>query len=234
MRLIFFALLGVNVAVLVLQLTVWSVDEPPAAVVARGPAAGQSLTLLAERERNEAGPDSRDGRATTKAGNAGMVPREGLCDMVGPFERLLRAEYLVESLSALDVGAEIREFDVPEGKGYWVHLPPEPSRQEALRRLREVQAKRIDSYLIPKGELANGISFGMFSRPELALARRDEMQALGYAAEIREITRTRREIWVVLGAGQAQKISNERWIELISQENNVEKQQKYCSGVASE
>ncbi|MBU2884556.1 SPOR domain-containing protein [Gilvimarinus agarilyticus] len=231
MRLIFFALLGVNVAVLVLQLTVWSAEEAVAVQSAPVSSGGEALRLLSEGERStQVSRSSEAARATVEA----SVPKEGLCDMVGPFERLLRAEYFVEALQALSVTATVKALEVPEGKGYWVHLPPESSKKEALGRLREVQAKQIDSYLIPKGDLANGISFGMFTRQELALAKLDEMQTLGYEAEIREITRTRKENWVVLGAGQAQKMSNERWLELISRENNVEKQQKYCSGVASE
>ncbi|MDO3385513.1 SPOR domain-containing protein [Gilvimarinus sp. SDUM040013] len=227
MRLIFFALLGVNVAALVLQLTVWSVPEREVSVsnVARG---GEKLRLLSELEGSRL--------SASRASAAAPLPaaESGLCHTVGPFPRLLSAEYFVEALQALDVVARVDELEVPEGAGYWVHLPPEASKKEALKRLREVQAKQIDSYLIPKGELANGISFGMFTRAELAAARRDDMRSLGYDAEIREITRTRKEVWVVLGAGQAQKLSSEAWLELLSRENNVEKQQNYCSGVASE
>lgn len=231
MRFIFFALLGVNVAALVLQLTVWQApgqQEPVRQAAGRG---GDKLQLLSERKTSGL---ARSSAASVASAAQASVPATGLCDMVGPFERLLSAEYFVEALVALDVAALVKELEVPEGTGYWVHLPPESSKKEALKRLREVQAKQIDSYLIPKGELANGISFGMFTLEELAVARRDDMRSLGYEANIREITRTRKEIWVVLGQGQAQKLSSETWLDLLSRENNVEKQQNYCSGVASE
>jgi len=244
MRLIFFALLGVNVAVLVLQLTVWR--PPGASVVAEHKALGGArLQLLAEAgaasvAAEPAAANSAQEVAPTAVGDghretgARAVPREDLCDMVGPFPTLLKAEYLQEHLQSLEVLAQVRELDVPEGVGYWVHLPPEPSREEALRRLREVQSKQIDSYMIPRGELANGISFGMFIHKELAEARLQEMQKQGYAAQVREIVRTQKEIWVVLARGQGQKMSENAWNKLLDSEKGIKKQQKYCQGVASD
>ena len=238
MRLIFFALLAVNVAVFILQLTVWRppvADAPTARQVATGAA---RLQLLTEAAVGSVEPARLSGRRGGSGGPAapasGRVAEQGaLCDMVGPFPALLQAEYLVEHLQALEVAVRVRELDVPEGVGYWVYLAPEASRKEALARLHEVQAKQIDSYMIPRGELANGISFGMFTRQELAEARLQEMRELGYAAEVKEITRTHKEIWVVLDANQGQKIAEKAWVELLESENGIEKQQKYCQGVAS-
>lgn len=232
MRFVFFAILGVNAAVLLLQLTVWAPSPVEDSVTTvKSAAAGETLILLAE----SGGSDPSKAAEPPRSVQGAPVdrPADGLCDMVGPFERLLSAEYFVEALAALDVGAQVRELDVPEGDGFWVYLPPEASKKEALARLREVQAKQIDSYLIPKGELENGISFGMFTRRELALARQEAMQAEGYPAEIKEIARTRKEIWVELASSSAQKLSEDTWRELLSREKAVKKQQKYCPGVAS-
>lgn len=238
MKLIFFALLGLNAAALALQLTVWKPEPaaPERRVAVAAATGGEPLVLLSERESAPPAAARRDEiqRASFGATMEGRDgERERLCDMLGPFGRLLDAEYMVESLAAMEVVSSVRQVAVPEGVGYWVHLPPEPSKKEALKKLREVQAKQIDSYLIPRGELANGISFGMFTRQELAEARLSDMQELGYPAEIREITRTREEVWVLLEPGQAQSLSPELWSELLGRENGVEKQQKYCSGVAS-
>ena len=233
MRVLFFALLGINVAALILQLTVWRPDMADGPGVRHRSASGERLQLLSEVRQGDARQPLASGRRSS-AEPAAASPPSGLCDMVGPFSALLQAEYLQESLAALGVMADVRELEVPEGVGYWVHLPPEASRKEALQRLHEVQAQQIDSYLIPRGELANGISFGMFSRKALAEARLDEMRELGYAAQMREVTRTHKEIWVVLAAGEGQKIDENRWSELLEAENGIEKQQKYCQGVAPE
>lgn len=237
MRLVFFALLGINVAVFVLQLTVWRPEAAEADAVGVVHNEGAKLQLLAEVDNAVSLADGRRSRAAASAAavssDAAKALPDGLCDMVGPYSRLLQAEYLVERLAALGASADVRELEVPEGVGYWVHLAPELSRKEALRRLHEVQAKNIDSYMIPRGELANGISLGMFTQQDLALARKQQMRELGYEAEIREITRTHREIWVVLAPGSGQIISDKVWVELLGDKNNVEKQQKYCQGVAS-
>ncbi|UTF59420.1 SPOR domain-containing protein [Gilvimarinus sp. DA14] len=228
MRLIFFALLGLNVAALVLQLTVWQ-PEAPAGAVASSRAGGKSLVLLSEK-----GGGMSEPQVTPRQEQFVLsVDGQQLCDLVGPFARLLDAEYMQEALASMEVAAQVRELEVPEGVGYWVHLPPEPSKKEALQKLREVQAKQIDSYLIPRGELANGISFGMFTRRELADARVEDMKTLGYEVSVREVERTRKENWVLLAPGAAAKLDAAAWVELLGRENGVEKQQKYCSGVAS-
>ncbi|HEY7885505.1 MAG TPA: hypothetical protein VIC08_11235 [Cellvibrionaceae bacterium] len=226
MRIVFFALLGINVAALVLQLTVWRVEATIPQVSAPG-RADASLRLLSE---SDVSVDMVSDRSSSPL----LAAREGesLCVVVGPFEALLRGEYFVEALQALEVGAEVRELEVPEGEGFWVYLPSEPTRKEALERLREVQAKNIDSYLIPRGELANGISLGMFTREELALEQQQQMREQGFAATIKTITRMRSEIWVLVDREDAQKLNRETWVRLLNRENDIEKLQKYCEGVA--
>ncbi|MAN50367.1 MULTISPECIES: SPOR domain-containing protein [Marinimicrobium] len=157
-----------------------------------------------------------------------------LCVLVGPFTEHGDADSIGQRLRALDVTAESQNIEVSDGRGYWVHLAPELSQREALRRLHELQAKQIDSYVIPRGELANGISFGMFSRRALAEARRDELQALGYDAKIREVERTHREIWLVMPALQARALSDRLWEELLAEYPTLERRQNLCPGVASE
>ncbi len=233
MRILFFALLGINAAALILQLTVWKPETSAGSAPVAMPASreGGTLALLAERGDAPVSAPERPAVLTThqEGGEA-----EALCVVVGPFPTLLRAEYFVEALAALEVGAEVRELEVPEGEGYWLYLPPEPSKKLALERLREVQAQDIDSYLIPRGELANGISLGMFTREALALEQQAAVAELGYDADIKVITRTRSEIWVRVDRPQSQRLSRATWHQLLEREKGVEKLQKYCQGVASE
>lgn len=221
MRLVFFALLAVNVAVLILQLTVWRV--------------GGGLGNV-EHVKN-----TRSGLHLASEGNSGVddasgAPRElsDICTLVGPFPEQLRAEYFVEHVQALEVGASVQSIDVSDGVGYWVYLPPLPSKPQALEKLKEIQAKKIDSYLIPKGTLLHGISLGMFTRSELADLRQNEMSELGYQAEIKEISRTRQEMWVKINRLDAQEIAEQTWLMLLNKEKGIEKRQIYCSAIASE
>jgi len=87
--------------------------------------------------------------------------------------------------------------EIADGKNYWVYLKPEMSEKEALRRLSEIQqSKAIDSYIIPSGELANGISFGQFPNEKEANSKAEQIRAQGYAAEIKEIPKSHNETWV--------------------------------------
>lgn len=158
---------------------------------------------------------------------------ESMCTLIGPFEKLLQAEYFVEHMQALEIVSKLQEIEVPGGVGYWVYLSPEVSRKEALRRLHELQAKGIDSYVIPKGDLANGISFGMFSQKEHAEARLEEMIKKGYQAELKEVKRALKEVWVILQPVEARKLSEELWQKVNSGNFRLERRQNYCPTVAS-
>ncbi len=231
MRLIFFALLGVNVAVLLLLLTVWRPLEKASEPMAGGASNAKELQLVSEVDAVSLGVQVEES-ARDSLGD--LKVEADLCVSIGPFSRLLRAEYFVEHLDALEVTAKVHELEVSDGAGFWVHLPSAPTRKQALAKLREVQAKKIDSYLIPKGVLANGISLGMFTQSNLADLRKKEMRALGYDAEIKEIDRTRNEVWVILNQLDAQEIGQDGWLKLMSKEKDIEKRQILCSGIASE
>jgi len=167
-----------------------------------------------------------------------MLPKpfeidEPLCTLVGSFKRLLKAEYFVERLQSLGLSAEVKNLVVDSQPGYWLHLPPEKSRKEALRRLSELQRRGIDSYVIPSGNLANGISLGMFSSKERAESMMSSVSAQGYKPQIVDVPREQKEIWAFLPQGEAAKLSDERWSELLSSEEYIQKRQNVCSDVAS-
>jgi len=157
-----------------------------------------------------------------------------LCNLLGPYADIPAAESAAERLTALDVEARVRALEVSDGPGYWVYLPPEPSERAALARLHELQARQIDSYIIPRGELAQGISFGMFSRDSLAQQRRDSLRELGYEARIREIERSHTETWVVVPLSQGRSLGDSLWRELLAEAPGLERRQNFCPGVASE
>ncbi|MGQ9427496.1 SPOR domain-containing protein [Gilvimarinus sp. F26214L] len=236
MRWIAASLIVINGLALAAQLTLWENPAPEprtsrARPVVEGAAsirlldelgAGTVQDMMSEKER-------RRSAARTSIDSAGA-----LCTMVGPFSELLKAEYLAERLAALDVTARVAELEVPGEPNYWVYLPPRDTRKQAFALLRELQAKGIDSYVIPKGELENGISFGMFSKPKLADNRLEDMRSRGYEAELQEVTRTHRETWVVLAPGQGRRVDPETWSRLLADQDGLERRQNFCPPVASE
>jgi len=87
--------------------------------------------------------------------------------------------------------------------------------------------------VIPTGNLKNGISLGMFSQQERAENVKESILELGYEPEILAEPREQREVWVFLPQGESLKISDERWSELLSGKELLEKRQILCSDVAS-
>ena len=171
-----------------------------------------------------------------KQAAAAIPTREGrpLCELVGAFDNDKIAEDFVERLRAIEVASEVKDLELPAGPGYWVYLTPLPTRQEALRTLGELQSKRIDSYVIPKGDLANGISLGMFSKKALSDARVKEMESIGLSPKVDEIERSYREIWVMLAPGEGSKMSSLTWQRAMEGINGLERRQNYCLDVASQ
>lgn len=157
-----------------------------------------------------------------------------LCELVGPFESREVARDFIARLEAIEVVSSERDIELPAGPGYWVYLQPKASRREALRMLGELQSKRIDSYVIPKGDLVNGISLGMFSKKTLSEARVKEMRAIGLDPKVEEIERTYREVWVMLNPGEDSKMSKLTWERTTQGIKDLQRRQNYCLEVASE
>ena len=229
MKLIFIVLLAGNIVFFGFGLLG---SEP----VARPKAAQQfgNLQTLEERDSKTKG-GSKDARkkAPEMVSQSAADGSGRQCQLIGPFSELLHAEYLVERLGALDAPASIKYVEIADGKNYWVYSKPEMSEKEALRRLYEVQAKSIDSYIIPSGELANGISFGQFGDAKEAEKKAEQIRSQGYAAEVKEIPKSHSEIWVEINVEVAQKVSEHQWLELLKDEKSIEKRQNYCLGVAN-
>lgn len=190
-----------------------------------------NLVLLTEKEGSSA-PAQVQKKSVSHQVSSGEKSSD-LCTMIGPFVQLLHAEYMVEKLAALDVAAQITSVAIKNGDAYWVYLPPEMSEKEALRRLYELQKKNIESYIITKGELTNGISFGRYADNLEAEEKMKAIKEQGYEAQIKAIPKAINETWVLLSPGADDKISQSTWLDLMSQQQNLEKRQNFCLGVAS-
>lgn len=236
MRAIFILLLAGNLAFFGYHYFFAVKNEPASQVkVAEVTDKGKSLQLLAEQA------DASILRAKVKPGvktEPSLVGNEKsdaeFCTMIGPYSQLLQAEYAVERLGSLGVVAHIVPIEIKEGESYWVYLRPEVSEREALRRLYELQKKSIESYVITRGELTNGISFGRFANYADAEAQSNEIKSLGYSADIKMLPKTIIETWVVIDAGFAEKIDESVWLGLLDKESALEKRQNFCLGVASQ
>lgn len=237
MKAIFFLILIINSLFFAWQYFLVDETSAPAVVpINKEIEAPQELLLLSERADVNAEKKLRKERAIAPSiAEQTTTEKENppLCTLLGPYEQLLQAEYAVERLAALGADVHIVPLEIKQGDSFWVYLNPEVSEREALNRLYELQKKNIESHIISKGELTNGISFGRFSVYDEAEVLAAEIRKHGYDAQIKIMPKTILETWVVVNSQFGEKIDDMIWKELIAKQKGLEKRQNYCLGVAS-
>lgn len=119
--------------------------------------------------------------------------------LLGGFADEQSAQKLQQRLVSLDIQSKISVLDNQVDIEYWVYLAPLASRQAAVRQLKEMQARKVDGYLITQGDLTNGISLGMFAREDSAQSVAERLREAGYEPSIRAIERSQRLYWVAIG-----------------------------------
>jgi len=189
MRWIFFALVFGN---LLLLAVFWQQQ------LAQAPVAGQVLDV----------PDSSRRLQLVSEVDQPLVPvaakarvenhRAPMCYVAGPYPDELDARHLLARAEALALDGQINAVDIAtdEPSEYWVHVPPRATRAEALRVLRELQKRKVDSYIITQGELAEGVSLGLFRNKASASGLQKKVEGYDIPAEIKVITKSVREYWV--------------------------------------
>src|SRR5690606_22013458 len=116
-------------------------------VLERMEQSGKGIRLLSESAAGSVTPAAVDDQVG-----------QDVCLFLGSFDDLKRAQALEQRLLSLDVQSVLEAVEAAGGIDYWVYLAPLASRQASVRQLKELQARKVDSYLIGTGDLANGIS----------------------------------------------------------------------------
>ncbi len=187
MRWVFYSLLILNLVYLVwslVDLGTSSVD--PVQSYQPEASAPRELTLLSEAQARK---PASDGASTPAEPNR-------LCPVVGPFDTRSDAEKVLGRLMATGYQGQVRGIEVEKERLHWVYIPPLDSREAALKTLRELQSRGVDSFIVSEGEDRNGISLGYFESEDSARGLRSKMETAGYPAEIRETTEKVTEYWL--------------------------------------
>ncbi|WP_323847302.1 hypothetical protein [Microbulbifer magnicolonia] len=230
MRWIVLALLFANIGLFAWFQTAGRPAVSPADARARPPAEeGERIALVREvsREQFAAAPVP----PTPEPPKPKAAGTEQLCTLLGPFVEEYQGRDIVQRLQALQVEGRLREVEMDGQMRYWVFLAPLGSRREALRKLRELQAAGVDSYVIPKGSLANGISFGIFTELDRAESLAAELRDRGVDAQSREEPQTYLERWIVLEPGAAEQLADDFWVQLQAEYPELDRRQNLCSEV---
>ncbi|MDP9942748.1 SPOR domain-containing protein [Ectopseudomonas alcaliphila] len=209
---------------------VWHQQQAPLRAKEVAPANAYQTARKDIRLLSEA--DAPRSRAGSPAAAEAATPEAAVCLFLGSFEEEVRARVVEQRLLSLDIQAEVRSVDAAAGVEYWVYLPPLASRQASLRQLRELQARRIDSYIITQGELANGISLGIFPRNDSANSVMQRLRDVGYEPQIRELSRAHRSFWVRV-APESRRLADEFLLgRLAGDFAGLQHQLMPCEGVA--
>lgn len=179
--------------------------------------AGDRLKLLAE-EQEERLKQKLSQVITSPLVVADNPASQDGCLALGPFPGVVDSSNMVERLRSLGLSVTQRPVDTETGTfDYRVLIPPLASLEAAFRKLRELQARDIDSYVITQGANALGISMGVFSSKEAAEGVQADLLRLGYETDISQIPQFEREYWIFsqteadleIEAGVLQQISGQ-------------------------
>jgi len=151
-------------------------------------------------------PDSPTNDVANK--NASVVAASESCWEVGKLDDEAQGKQLAARLAALGQSMTLQKKAVQGEPDYWVFLGPYANRRQALASHRDMQARKIDSFLINEGELENAVSLGLFSRRAGAESMQQDRKKQGLDARLRAVPRLRNEWWGVL-KHPAEQLPNE-------------------------
>jgi hypothetical protein len=124
------------------------------------------------------------------------------CYELGPLGSESNSIQVANFLSSIGLVTLRYERQVIADKEHWVLIPSRASRQEALRVLRELKAKQVDSYLVGEGEDRNAISLGLFVKEASAISVAERVSSYGYETEVRSKEKLFIEHWVVISGAR--------------------------------
>jgi hypothetical protein len=120
-----------------------------------------------------------------------------VCATLGPFGSRSVALAVQRRLEDRSIGAELREEAGQLRSGFWVYLPPLPTRQAAEEMMAELKRREIgDLFIVTAADQRHAISLGLFSTPERADQRAAEIGKLGYRPRVAERFRDAAVYWL--------------------------------------
>jgi hypothetical protein len=154
------------------------VPPPPqkAAPAAPAPAAPPPPTDSARAPEPQAGK-------TAESPAAVRTPepvKVAACLELGAFNAAEAAK-VEQALGPLALGARLSQRRVEESAGFWVYLPPQPSRQGAARKIVELKKLGVEEFFIVQDdpEYRFAVSLGVFKSREAARSRLAELRGKG-------------------------------------------------------
>jgi len=183
-------------------------------------------------------PDVAASDAIT-GGDSSVLGAPGYCIEIGPFEDIPHAQTVIDAFAAI-VPMTVESRSIVGAIEYRVFLPPFPDIEiagqtlDALRSTFEARNLAIDTFLITRGEMANGIALGLFGEHRNAVNVREQMRSLGYEVAVREEVKSVEEYWLLSQQIDSREVFDSSWIEIESSVPAVQAVEKLCQTIAQE
>lgn len=168
--------------------------RPQAEAVPATDAGVTKLVLLSERDGGAAVTAELASAPESKADLA-----NDRCRSIGPFPTQADTRAALNVLTPLTKRSRIREMHATQTRGYWVFLPAQATREQALGAARALSQKGVrDYYVVTAGDQQNTISLGLFRDQGNAERRRAEIAALGFTPQMNTRTEDLPVYWLDL------------------------------------
>ena len=130
------------------------------------------------------------------------------CYTLGPLNNEDDISALSAWFRAQGSQATLRKDERREVVSTWVFIPPLESREAADAHVREMQAANIDDiYVIPRGDMANAISLGLYSQEETLQRRITQLEERGFKPSVLPRYRTATASWFDVTASAEQPMT---------------------------
>jgi cell division septation protein DedD len=158
------------------------------------------------------------------------------CATAGAFADPAAASSYVAALGRLGIEGEVEARREPVSSTWWVYMPAFNSETAATATLQELQDRGIDSYYMRTGEgdMAGGISLGVYSRRDSALIGQQQLATLGYATSITEVERLGERYYVALRMLDGTLREGLEWAGFLASNEGPELAENACQMIAPE
>lgn len=119
------------------------------------------------------------------------------CYTLGPFRELEKLRQVTRDIRDYVADASFRSNEEREQSTYWVYLPSQKSRDEAIALGKQLEQKKIrDYYVINSGQQKNGVSLGHFKEKSRALNLLGKVTNAGFEPVMEPVFRAYTIYWL--------------------------------------
>ncbi|MCG8017801.1 MAG: hypothetical protein JAY97_16440 [Candidatus Thiodiazotropha sp. 'RUGA'] len=138
------------------------------------------------------------------------------CAMLGYVDTRAAAEEISVRMRALGFKPELQSESRNEQAGYWVLIPQQSSRREAVNIAKKLEESGVsDLWRFTSGKLVHAISLGLFRDEIRAGDRKREIDALGFDSVIQPRYREKTNYWLSYKTGDRAVLGDQDWAGLV-------------------